>query len=165
VLDPGDAGDIRLIGLYYALDPGGERARAIRRDAIEKQSLQGLSLIEVCARRGTLTEKRAILELVLAFDTARATEQTFRAFEESFWRAVSRAGKNRIFEMEIVWWYETLKDGRPRSETTHSLALRVGFYRELAQRLASGKGATAYYLEVTGPQLDALFAKPDEVAR
>ena len=53
VLDPGEAGDIRLIGLYYALDPGGERARTIRRDAIEKQSLQGLSLVDVCARRGS----------------------------------------------------------------------------------------------------------------
>ena len=53
VLDPAEAGDIRLIGLYYSLDPGGEAARAIRRDAIEKQFLQGFSLIDVCARRGS----------------------------------------------------------------------------------------------------------------
>src|SRR4051812_11071643 len=70
VLDPGEAGDIRLIGLYYALDPGGERARTIRRDAIEKQSLQGLSLVDVCGRRGSLAEKQQLHDLALAFDEA-----------------------------------------------------------------------------------------------
>ena len=160
VLDPGDAGDIRLIGLYYQLDPGGERARVIRRDAIEKQSLQGFSLIDVCGRRGAAAEKQSIHELTLAFDPRAATEPDFAAFEESFWRAVSRAGKNRIFEMEIVWWYDTLADGRPTPESKSSIALRHAFYRELARLLVSGKGATQYYLAVTTPQLDALFGEP-----
>ncbi len=159
VLDPGEAGDIRLIGLYYQLDPGGERARVIRRDAIEKQSLQGFSLIDVCGRRATAAEKQSIHELTLAFDPQAATEPDFAAFEESFWRAVSRAGKNRIFEMEIVWWYDTLAEGRPAPESRSSIAIRLGFYRELARLLVSGKGATQFYLSVTTPQLEALFGE------
>ena len=157
VLDPGEAGDIRLIGLYYALDPGGERARVIRRDAIEKQSLQGLSLIDVCARRGTHEEKESIRALTSAFDEAAATEADFVAFEETFWRAVSRAGKNRIFEMEVVWWYDTLADARPSAESVPPISARITFYRELARCLVEGKGATQYYLAVTTPRLDALF--------
>jgi GntR family transcriptional regulator, transcriptional repressor for pyruvate dehydrogenase complex len=159
ILDPGEAGDIRLIGLYYALDPGGERARIIRRDAIEKQSLQGLSLIDVCARRGSSEEKEQLHALALAFDETAATEADFAAFEETFWRGVSRAGKNRIFEMEVVWWYDTLADGRPAVESATPISLRVAFYRELARCLVAGAGATQYYLAVTSPQLDALFTK------
>jgi GntR family transcriptional repressor for pyruvate dehydrogenase complex len=161
VLDPGEAGDIRLIGLYYALDPGGERARIIRRDAIEKQSLQGFSLIDVCGRRASREEKEQLHELTLAFDDANATEADFAAFEETFWRAVSRAGKNRIFELEVVWWYDTLADGRPAPESAPAIAVRIAFYRELSRCLAAGSGATQYYLAVTSPQLDALFAKND----
>jgi GntR family transcriptional regulator, transcriptional repressor for pyruvate dehydrogenase complex len=161
VLDPGEAGDIRLIGLYYALDPGGERARTIRRDAIEKQSLQGLSLVDVCSRRGSREEKQHLLDLALAFEEASGTEADFAAFEETFWRAVARSGKNRIFEMEVVWWYDTLADGRPAVESAPALAVRIAFYRELARLLVSGNGATQYYLAVTSPQLEALFAKDD----
>ena len=159
VLDPGEAGDIRLIGLYYALDPGGEHARIIRRDAIEKQSLQGLSLIDVCGRRGSRAEKKHLHDLALAAGDAVVTETDFAAFEETFWRAVSRAGKNRIFQMEIVWWYDTLADGRPAVENAFPLSARIAFYRELARLLVAGSGATAYYLAVTSPRLDALFAK------
>ena len=159
VLDPGEAGDIRLIGLYYQLDPGGERARVIRRDAIEKQSLQGLSLIDVCGRRASAAEKRGLHDLTLAFDPHAATEPDFAAFEETFWRAVSRAGKNRIFEMEIVWWYDTLAEGRPAPESPSSIAVRIAFYRELARLLVAGQGATHYYLAVTTPQLEALFGQ------
>lgn len=162
VLDPAEAGDIRLIGLYYSLDPGGEAARAIRRDAIEKQFLQGLSLVDVCARRGTSEEKAHILELTLGFDEAKSGEADLAAFEEVFWRAVARAGKNRIFGMEVAWWYGTLADARPSvAAGAPPIAVRIAFYRELARCLVAGKGATAYYLAVTSPQLDALFAEDD----
>jgi len=157
VLDPGDAGDIRLIGLYYQLDPGGERTRVIRRDAIEKQSLQGLALIDVCGRRASAAEKQRLHELTLAFDPHAATEPDVAAFEESFWRAASRAGKNRIFEMEVVWWYDTLAEERPAPESAAPIADRIAFYRELARLLVAGSGATHYYLAVTTPRLEALF--------
>lgn len=159
VLDPSEGGDIRLIGLYYALDPGGTHARRIRRDAIEKQSLQGLALIDVCARRATKKEREAIHTLTLGFDDKHATEETYAAFEESFWRAVARAGKNRIFEMETVWWYGVLGDARPIPDAAPPLPVRVAFYRELGRRLEEGRGASSYYLSITTPQLEALFVE------
>jgi DNA-binding FadR family transcriptional regulator len=157
VLDPADVGDIRVIGLYYALDPGGKAAREIRRDAIEKQFLQGLSLIDVCNRRAAAESKRKILELAHTFDESTATEGDFAAFEETYWRAVARAGKNRIFQMEVVWWYEHLADARPDVNPTSTLAERIGFYRELSRRLVHGEAPTAYYLAAVSPLLDALF--------
>ena len=162
VLDPADAGDIRLIGLYYSLDPGGDAAVAIRRDAIEKQFLQGLSVIDVCQRRASNDDKQKLLELTNALDEASSTAQDVDAFEETFWRAVARAGKNRIYQMETAWWYGTLGAARPDVESAGSPALRIGFYRELARRLVSGDGAVAYYLAVISPQLDALFAGGSE---
>lgn len=160
VLDPAEAGDLRLLGLYYVLDPGGEAARNIRRDAIEKQFLQGLSLIDVCARRASREEKHALREMARRFDETQATDADFAAFEMDFWRAVARAGKNRIFVMEVAWWYGTLAESRPSVGEVSSapLAPRVAFYRELARRLVEGAGATQYYLDVTTPQLDNLFA-------
>ena len=162
VLDPAEVGDIRLIGLYYSLDPGGEAARVIRRDAIEKQFLQGLSLVDVCARRGEAVDKARVLELALAFDEGSATEPAFAAFEEAFWRAVARAGKNRIFEMEVAWWYGVLASARPTIADPPSFAARIAFYRELARCLVAGSGATQYYLAVTSQQLDALFAQDEK---
>lgn len=158
VLDPAEVGDIRLIGLYYALDPGGEMAVAIRRDALEKQFMQGLSLIDVCARRGSDDEKASLLALATAFDGARGSEADFAKFEQTFWRAAARAGKNRIFEMEVVWWYDVLADARPVAESPGPIGPRIEFYRELGRRLVSGEGATQYYLAVTQPQLEAMFA-------
>jgi DNA-binding FadR family transcriptional regulator len=159
VLDPAEAGDIRLIGLYYALDPGGEASRAIARDAVEKQFLQGLSLIDVCSRRATPGARADIFELARAFDETGASEADWSAFEEAFWRAVARAGKNRIFGMEVAWWYGTLAEARPPVPDPPPIALRAAFYRELARLLVEGAGATQYYLAVTSPQLEAFFAE------
>lgn len=161
VLDPADVGDIRLIGLYYSLDPDGTMARTIRRDAIEKQFLQGLALVDVCGRRGAEDAKQHLHDLAKAFDESSATEGDFAVFEETFWRAVARAGENRIYQMEVVWWYETLAEERPDVKPATPLAVRIAFYRELARRLITGDGATAYYLAVVSPQLDALFASRD----
>lgn len=157
VRDPAEAGDIRLIGLYYSLAPGGKVAREIRRDTIEKQFLQGLSLVDVCARRAGARDKKKIHDLALAIDENAATEKSFAAFEEAFWRAVARAGGNRIFEMEVAWWYGALADARPTIEASASLKDRIAFYRELARRLVGGDHPTQYYLAVVSPQLEALF--------
>jgi GntR family transcriptional repressor for pyruvate dehydrogenase complex len=164
ILDPAEAGDLRVLALYYLLDPGGDAAKAIRRDAIEKQFLQGLSLIDVCGRRASLEERRSLVEFAAAIDDRHAGEADFAAFEETFWRSVARAGKNRIFGMEVAWWYGTLGESRPSvaeaktDAAPSSIAVRIAFYRELARRLVGGESATAYYLAVASPQLDALFA-------
>lgn len=157
VLDPADVGDIRLIGLYYALDPGGDMANAIRRDALEKQFMQGLSLVDVCARRATAAEKAKLLALAMSFDAAKASEAEFAKLEQAFWRAAAKAGKNRIFEMEVVWWYDVLADARPVAQAAGPIAPRLEFYRELGRRLVSGDAPTQYYLAVTQLQLAAMF--------
>ena len=162
VLDPRDAHDIRVIGLYYRLHPDGTVARAVRRDVVEKQFLQGYCLIDVCARRAARAEKKRIQDLALAFDEESSTDTDFDAFEETFWRAVARAGANRIFQMETAWWYESLASARPPAPNPPPLAVRIGFYRELGRRLVSGDGASAYYLAVATPQLDALFAQREQ---
>jgi len=114
-------------------------------------------------RRGSADEKARIHELTLAFDEGSATDADFAAFEETFWRAVARAGKNRIFGMEVAWWYGTLAGARPSvTADAPPLAVRIAFYRELARCLVAGTGATPYYLAVTSPQLDALFAQDEK---
>lgn len=159
VCDPKTAGDIRLIGLYYALDPGGEAARAIRRDAIEKQFMQGFALIDVCERRATNADKAEIRELADQFEEAGATDADFAGFEEAFWRRVAIAGGNRIYEMEVIWWYETLADARPDAPSASPVAVRIAFYRELARRLVRNESPALYYHGVCAPQLDALFGR------
>ena len=61
--------------------------------------LIALALIMVIAAVGFVTAW-------IAFDEATGTEADFVAFEETFWRAVSRAGKNRIFEiyLNMIEW-------------------------------------------------------------
>jgi GntR family transcriptional regulator, transcriptional repressor for pyruvate dehydrogenase complex len=157
VLEPAQVGDIRLIGIYYMLDPGGAAAEAIRKDAVEKQVLQGFAIVDVCARRATAADREHLRALATDFDADAATQESFAHFEETFWRAAANAGKNRIYQMETVWWYETLAQARPQVESSATFSERVAFYRELARLLAAGTGATAYYHAVMWPQLEALF--------
>jgi DNA-binding FadR family transcriptional regulator len=81
------------------------------------------------------------------------------AFEERFWRAVARAGKNRILVMEVAWWYRVLTT-RPRAEhlAPTPLASRVEFYRQLARRLAGRGDPVRYYRDAVRPILEALTA-------
>lgn len=160
VVDPRRANDLRLIALYYRLAPHGDLAKSIRRDVIEKQFLQGLSLVDVFSRRASRESKDRLVVTTERFALETATEESFAAFVEAFWREIARSGRNRIFEMEVAWWYDALARAQPESEPTTTLAQRVTFYCELARRMLSGEHATHYYLAVIGPQLEALFA-PD----
>jgi len=72
------------------------------------------------------------------------------------WRALAAAGKNRVFRMEVAWWYEALADRPvPRTVAKAAPAARIVFYRELSRRLAAGESATEFYLGVMRPILDA----------
>lgn len=158
VQDISTTGDIRLIGLYYTLAGDSPVAQTIRRDAIEKQFLQGFAIVSVFGRRATADAKRNIGTITDTFDAESATEGDFAAFEETFWRALAQGGQNRIYQMEVVWWYGTLADARPDVAPTSTISDRIAFYRELARRLANDEDASAYYLAVIQPQLDALFS-------
>jgi DNA-binding FadR family transcriptional regulator len=153
VLNPDDASDLRVLALFYRFAPLRGRRDAV--DMIEKQYLQGLSIVEVAARRASERDLRGVLDLVdeTAGDPMKLAR--FAEFEERFWRALAAAGKNRVFKMEVGWWYEALADRPlPRAVATATPKARIAFYRELARRLVEETGATEFYLGAMRPILD-----------
>ena len=164
VLDPHEATDLRVLALFYRFAPRsgvrGAHKRADVSDMIEKQYLQGLSIVEVASRRATTASLQAVREMVERVAATPDELARFGAFEERFWRALASACKNRIFRMEVGWWYEALPE-RPlaRAVAAASPAVRIGFYRELARRLAEEDAPTEYYLAIVRPILDAQIGR------
>ncbi len=159
VLDPEEATDLRVLGLLYRLAPG-ESSLLDRNDMIEKQYLQGLSIVSVAARRASPDSLRRIARLVEAYAHGDQKTAPIEELEEQFWRALAKAGGNRIFVIEVGWWYDVLRD-RPWPARVASLPrrTRAAFYVELARRLVTREEPVAYYLATIGPILDALVAR------
>lgn len=159
VLDPNDVTDLRVLALFYRLS--GRFGAIDIADIIEKQYLQGLSIVEVASRRAT---KQALVPVVTLLDDAAkdgVLVTDFGKFEERFWRALAAAGDNRIFRMEIAWWYDTLTD-RPVPEVVASAAVsvRIAFYQELLRRLIERDDPVGYYLAATRPILETVVKAP-----
>jgi DNA-binding FadR family transcriptional regulator len=166
VLDPNDASDLRVLALFYRFAPAAARDRRDVADMIEKQYLQGLSMVETAARRASDRDLRGVVELVEATAMDPALLARFAEFEERFWRALSTAGKNRVFRMEVAWWYEALADRPvPRAVAAAAPTVRIAFYRELARRLVEGEAPTEYYLSVMRPILDVAVGRAARAAR
>ncbi|HEY2747454.1 MAG TPA: GntR family transcriptional regulator [Polyangia bacterium] len=159
VLDPEAATDLRVLALFYRLAPG-ESSLLDRNDMIEKQYLQGLSMVSVATRRAGDEALRRIARLVDAYASGEQKHAPVAELEEQFWRALAKAGGNRIFVMEVAWWYEVLGERPlPSSVTSASRKLRVAFYVELARRLVTRQRPVEYYLEAVAPILDALVGR------
>lgn len=160
VLDPDEATDLRLLALYYRLAPEDRAGGPSVADMIEKQYLQGLSIVSVAARRAAPEALIRVLRLVEAYAEGVERARPVPELEERFWRALARAGGNRIFVMEVSWWYDTLTE-RPLAPSVARLSrkLRVAFYLELARRLVERDEPLGYYVSVMTPILDALFAR------
>jgi DNA-binding FadR family transcriptional regulator len=157
VLDPEEATDLRVLALFYRLAPG-ESSLLDRNDMIEKQYLQGLSIVSVASRRAGDESLRRIARLVEAYGSGDQKRAPVEELEEQFWRALAKAAKNRIFVIEVGWWYDTLRDRPlPRQVTSLSRKMRIAFYAELARRLCAHEQPVEYYLAVVAPILDALF--------
>jgi DNA-binding FadR family transcriptional regulator len=156
VLDPEEATDLRVLALFYRLAPG-ESSLVDRNDMIEKQYLQGLSMVSVASRRASDESLRRIARLVEAYARGDQKHAPVAEMEEQFWRAVAKAGGNRIFVIEVAWWYEVLRE-RPLPAKVSSLPrkTRVAFYVELARRLVAKEQPVEFYLEVTRPILQAV---------
>jgi DNA-binding FadR family transcriptional regulator len=166
VLDPHEASDLRVLALFYRFAPAGSRRARDVADMVEKQYLQGLSIVEVAARHASERDLRAIAELVEATASDAAQLARFAEFEERFWRALASAAKNRVFRMEVAWWYEALADRPvPRAVAKAPPAVRIAFYRELARRLAAGDTPTEFYLSVMRPILDVAVGARANAAR
>jgi len=160
VLDPAEPTDLRLLALYYRLAPQRISGGPSVEDMIEKQYLQGLSIVSVAARRATPEALDRVARLVDAFAAGDESTRPIAELEEHFWRALAKSGGNRIFVMEVAWWYETLRD-RPLAPSVRRLSrrARVGFYVELARRLVAHAQPVEYYVAVMNAVLDALFAR------
>jgi GntR family transcriptional repressor for pyruvate dehydrogenase complex len=154
-------GDLRLLELLYrTARPSGARLLDARQ-VLEKQLLQGLSLVEITARCAKEKDCVRIREMSEEFARGAVDEASYVAFEERFWRELAAAGGNRILRMEVAWWYRVLPE-RPRVEryAPSPLVARVAFYRELARRLAEGDAAVEFYLQAVTPLLAVLRGQP-----
>jgi DNA-binding FadR family transcriptional regulator len=156
VLDPNEATDLRVLAMFYRFAPASSRRTRDVADMIEKQYLQGLSIVEVAARHASPRDLSAIVAMVEAAAKDGAQLARFAEFEERFWRALAAAGKNRVFRMEVAWWYEALASRPvPRAVAKAAPSVRIAFYRELARRLADRQTPAEFYLGVMRPILDA----------
>lgn len=153
VLDPAEVADLRVLALFYRL---AKRSSPVDvADIIEKQYLQGLSIVEIASRRATKRSLGSVAKLVESTASSPSLLRDFVAFEERFWRALAEAAKNRIFRMEISWWYDTLTE-RPVPDVVQKTdpKIRIAFYQELIRRLAAREDPVAYYLAAVRPILD-----------
>jgi GntR family transcriptional repressor for pyruvate dehydrogenase complex len=160
VLDPDQSSDLRVIELMYRLGP---QVPGDVLDFTERQLLNGEVLLRVAARRASRAELQAIAAIVEAYCATGAPEAELTAFEERFWRAVARAGKNRLCIFEVNWWFRLLAE-QPRAQ--HPVVapphVRVAVLRELARRLVAGEDAAGFYLKMITPMIDhvALADRP-----
>jgi DNA-binding FadR family transcriptional regulator len=158
ILDPDEATDVRVIALLYGESArSGGYAKPSARDAadvLEKQVLQGFCLLDVAARRAGADERRALAAIVDELATSPSPADAFAAFDEKFWRALALAGKNRIYRLEVAWWFEVLV-GRPEMPAA-PIAARVAFYQEIARRLVAHTDAAGFYRAAMEPVLAAL---------
>jgi len=170
VQDPHEATDLRVLALFYRFAPRtgarGGRDRADVSDMIEKQYLQGLSIVEVASRRAGAASLQAVRTMVEHVAATPAELARFAAFEERFWRMLAAAGNNRILRMEVGWWYESLPE-RPlaRAVAAASPRVRIAFYRELARRLHEQDAPSEYYLAIVRPILDAQIGRARKARR
>ncbi|HZS35374.1 MAG TPA: GntR family transcriptional regulator [Polyangia bacterium] len=152
VLDPEQSSDLRVIELMYRLGPS---TAGDVLDFTERQLLNGEVLLRVAARRASRAELEAIAAIVEAYCASGAAEAELTAFEERFWRAVARAGKNRLCIFEVNWWFKLLAE-QPRAQ--HPIVapphIRVAVLRELARRLIAGEDAAGFYLKMITPMID-----------
>jgi len=160
VLDPAEAADVRAIELLYRHRKSG-RARSEAAlpagDILDKQLLQGLCLVQLAELRASREQRARVVALVEEWATSPDPEAGWDAFDEKFWRLLAEAWQNRIFRMEVAWWYRVFADREALAEAgavrPSPLAIRVAFHRELGRRLAQRDGAAAFYQAVIAPIL------------
>lgn len=160
IVDPNEVADPRILALFYRLTKQGGRRPQDVADIIEKQYLQGLSIVEIASRRADRAELERIALIVDAADKNERDLADPSAFEERFWRALGAACKNRVLKIEVTWWYDALTDRPvPREVSSADPHVRIEFYRELTRRLLKQDYPVEYYLAITRPLLTAVLAR------
>lgn len=148
--------DMRLVELIYRL--GARLPPELSRAVIQRQYVNGLSLLELAVTLGEPEARRALaLEIAAEAPKVRSL-RAHDALERRFWLGVARVGGNPISEAELRWWYALVAERMPRPAQVLDtpLPLRVGFLVELSSRLGDGRDALAYYSAVVRPLLRAM---------
>lgn len=153
VLDPNEASDIRLIQLQMELaDPG----PVISAAAFENQVLFLLPMLVLAERRITEKELGVLTYLVDNVGESPSMEDG-RHFRGEFWRQVSKATRNPLFQQQVRWWMTLAAELDRRGQAQRAPVQRrldVNFYRSLITALAEGKGVIDTYLAGMSGVLD-----------
>lgn len=154
VMDVKHSGDPRVIALLYQ-EPGPYDFEGVR-DIIEKQTWQGLAIVEVASRRASHPTLVAQNALALTVDPNTSLD-AFAEFEERYWTDLASAGGNRILMAELAWWYRNISlHVRTLAASQSPMHLRVALYQELSRRLMNKQSPAEYYLNAMNVWLQAL---------
>ncbi len=153
VRDPSETMDMRLVELIYRL--GARLPRALARAMIERQYLNGASLVELASLRDDVERLRSLHAETRDAGARARTLAEHDALERAFWSGLAAATHNPILAAELRWWYRIVGERmpRPRSVRETPLPVRVAFLVELARRCASRDEPLAYYHAVVRPLL------------
>jgi DNA-binding FadR family transcriptional regulator len=154
VLDPNESTDIRLIQLQMELaDPGSVLSAA----ALENQVLFLLPMLVLAERRITDKELAVLSYLVDTLGESFTTDEA-RRFRIEFWRQISKATRNPLFQQQVRWWgtlaAELDRRGQQNRAPITVRKLEPAFFRRLIVALGERRGVVATYLEWINPLLD-----------
>ena len=152
VVHPNEARDLRVIELVYLLGQGA--ARDVR-EQIERQFLQGYSLLFLAAKRASKERLRILAKMAEDYADRGAPGDEMMAFEKGFFTAVAESTDNRFYILETSWWFK-LTEGASARPPVFSDEQRQGFYREIGRRLTEDRDAARFYLDTLSPLLDML---------
>ena len=154
VLDPWESSDVRVIELLYAqAELSGPQAA----DLLERQLFQGYALVQLASRRAQRPTLETLLALLEAFEPEQAGPAQWASLEEKFWRTLADAGRNRLYQFDMSWWFKfTAQHPKARSLNPAPVAMRVAFLREVTRRMLTGQNAPRFYIETLEPLLAAV---------
>jgi DNA-binding FadR family transcriptional regulator len=151
VLDPNDATDIRLIQLQMELsDPG----PALSSAAFENQVLFLMPMLVLAERRITEKELGVLTYLIDQLSDSPSMDES-RRFRMEFWRQISKATRNQLFQQQIRWWTTLAAelDRRGQAQRVPPRRLDKQFFRRLVIALTERSGVLTVYLEWITPIL------------
>lgn len=161
VLDPNEAGDLRLTQLQLELATPGDRLSLAAR---EMQSLSTLPLLTLAERRIQEDELEEIDALIDSLPEQPSMREQL-TFRRQFWGRIARATRNPILEHQIRWWARVMKDIESRNAqsvgvTEPPLAPR-SIYKGLTRAMRRRRGTVEYWLKVIEPLFDYTEAQPN----
>lgn len=125
--------DIRLLEVLMRLQ---DRLGGYKAELDEHELLYGVGPLTVCAVRASDTDRAELLRI--------AVEEPDDTMGETFWRLIVDSGRNRIYQMEVLWWTRINNDSGV--EDIIPVATRRLFYKALAEKLVAREDPVPLYL-------------------